>query len=407
MKYQGLVCVAIIMMLVDCSGNESGPPQSTAASVVISPDGLTLPVGLFGDLHAVARDSDQAVITGVTFHWSTINSTIATIDANGTVRGRAVGQTLAIATAEELADTVVVLVVDGLTLAVLPADTTIGLLETAPYTVIAIDGAGDTVPPPPVVWSSSDQSVGTIDTDGVASAVGVGNTNIVATAGLIASPPAILRVATETGPCNGIGTATGFEGSIAWGFKAVDLETDGGFLITADDNGNLHAALTVLSITPFLASWSGTLNGASSASATQKKVDGTNVSTYTSTSGVILPQPVIGLPKMTLIVDLQQCTYRVYSGASVATLLTDEQGNQTNSVDIIATVQFAGTVPADWRTAGIVHVNGPLGGHSTAYGALHPEENDLMPLGFAAELFTSADASVGEASGGFQMTEVP
>jgi hypothetical protein len=376
--------------------------------VTISPEELTVPVLLSDQLHAVARDADQAVLSGAHFTWSTVSPAIATISADGLVTGRTVGQTLAIAKAGDVADTVVVLVVDQLTLAVLPADTTIGLTETATYTVVATDGAGDTVPPPPVIWSSSDHAVATIDTDGVATAVGLGETNIVATAGLIASPPAVLRVAAETGPCYDIASAAGFHGSIAYGFKVVDEPTDGGFFITADDNGNLQADMTPLTITATQASWSGALNGSSSAGVTQKKTDGgTSISTYTTTTGIILPQPVIGLPKLTLLVDLQQCTYRVYSGASVATLLTDEFGNKINSVDIVATIQFAGAVPADWRTAGIVHGNGPLGGHSTAWGALHPEENDLMPLGFAAELFTATDASVGEASGGFQLTYVP
>lgn len=408
MKYRGLLGAVMIFLLVDCSGDNTSPPPPSVASVTISPDGITIPVLQTGQLDAVARDANHDVIAGATIHWSTLNPTIATINSSGLVSAKAVGQTLAIATAADLADTVDVLVVDQLNLEVLPADTTIGLLETAAYTVIATTGAGDTVPPPPVVWSSSDHSVGTIDTDGVATAIGVGNTNIVATAGLTASPPAILRVSAEAGPCYGIASAAGFHGSIAYGFKTVDLETDGGFFITSDDNGNLQADLTPLLIAPTQASWSGALTASSSAGVTQRKTDGaTNISYYNSTTGDILPQPVIGLPKLTLIVDLQSCGYRVYSGASVATVLIDQFGNHIDAVDIVATIQFAGTVPADWRTAGIAHLNGTLGGHSTAWGGLHLDQNALMPLGFAAELFTATDASVGEASGGFLLTYTP
>jgi hypothetical protein len=399
------------MILAACSG-DTGPAPPSVASVVISPDGLTLTVGGFGQLNAVAVDADQAVVSGVSITWSTANPAIASVAGPGTVTGHAVGQTLAIATAGDKADTVLVVVVDQLVLAVQPADTAINVLETAAFTVVATDGAGDTVPPPPVTWSSSNQSVATIDTAGLATGIGVGFTNIVATAGLISSTPGVLQVNAAVAQCYGIASAAKFEGTVNYGFKVVDHPTagGGGFFITADDNGHLHAVMTLQSSTPFSALWSAEVDGSSNASVTQKKTDGgSNVSTYTSTSGIILPQPVNGLPKLSLIVDMQQCTYRVVTGASVATVLTDELGHQTNSVDIISLIQFAGAVPADWRTSGIAHANGTLGGHSVVWSGFHLDADGLMPLGFAVQLFdqTGSEPPVGEASGGFQLTYLP
>lgn len=299
---------------------------------------------------------------------------------------------------------------DELVLTVLPPDTTINVLTTATYTVVATQG-GDTVAAPSVVWTSSDTGIATIDVDGVATGKAAGFTNIRATAGTVASAPALLEVTAGSTTCFGIATANGFAGDVAWGFKAVDQETrDGGFFITADDNGNVHAAMPLQSPGPFLALWSGELNSASSASVTQKRTDGgTNESHYTSTSGVILPQPVIGMPKLSLIVDLQQCTYRVVTSASVATILTDEFGNQINSVDIIAQIQFAGQVPADWRQNGIGQANGTMGGHSIVWSGFNFNSSGLMPLGFAVQLFEGTDTEppAGEASGGFHLTYVP
>jgi hypothetical protein len=66
-------------------------------------------------------------------------------------------------------------------------------------------------------------------------------------------------------------------------------------------------------------------------------------------------------------------------------------------------------VPQDWRTTGIAHANGPLGGHSVVWSGFHLDADALMPLGFAAQLFdgTGSEPPVGEASGGFQLVYLP
>lgn len=402
--------IAAMLLLASC-GDDSGPVPETGGSVEISPDGITLLVGLSGQLGAMVTDANGDIVLGSTLSWSIESPSIATIVSDGTVTGEAVGVTQAIVSVGDLADTAIVYVVDQLSLEVEPADTAINVLETATYTVVATNSAGDPVPPPPVTWSSSNTSVATIDGSGVATGKGVGFTDIVATAGLVSSAPAVLQVNASAGQCYGIASAAGFQGNIAYGFKAVDQPTEGGSFVTADDNGSLHATMTQVNNGPFLAAWVGEVSGSSSASVTQKKTDGgTSVSTYTSTSGVMMPQPALGgLPKITLLVDLQQCTYRVVSGASLATLLTDQFGNQVASVDIVATIQFAGAVPQDWRNTGIGRSNGTMGGHSTVWGGLHQEADALMPLGFAVELFNQGDPEppAGEASGGFHLEYLP
>jgi hypothetical protein len=299
---------------------------------------------------------------------------------------------------------------DELVLTVLPADTIIPIFGTAEYTVVATNRAGDTVPTPSVVWTSSDSGVAGITQDGLADGRTAGTTNIVATAGAVSSEPAQLQVSASAAPCFGITAATKFTGSVQWGYIAVDAETDGGFFITADDNGNVSAEMTSQGNGPFLFMWTGPLGGASSASVTQKKTDGVGgQSTYTSISGVIQPQPApSGLPKLTLIVDASTCQYSLTTGASLSTLLTDFFGNQINSIDITAFIQFAGTVPADWRTNGLAKANGVIMANSVAYAGLHREEDVLAPLGFVPELFNApAPGSVGQASGGFAVTYSP
>lgn len=93
----------------------------------------------------------------------------------------------------------------------------------------------------------------------------------------------------------------------------------------------------------------------------------------------------------------------------MATLLTDEFGNQVNSVDIIAQIQFAGPVPPDRQVDGVGQANGTMGGHSVPWSALNPDAGALMPLGFAVQLFEGSptEPPAGEASGGFHLTYSP
>lgn len=291
-----------------------------------------------------------------------------------------------------------------LVLHVLPADTTIPVLGTVAYRLVATDAAGDTVPAPAVLWTARDSGVAGIAQDGTAVGRSPGVTTIYATAQSGETDSARLTVATSVGPCYGITTARKFTGSVQWGFKAVDQEAPSGFFITADDNGNVNADLTVQGTGPSVYLWSGTLSGSSSASVTQKITDHASyTATYTSTSGVMQPQPGgLGLPKLSLIVDAQRCTWRVVTGASLATLRT-EFGTQTNSIDIVAMIQFAGVVPPDWRTAGLGHVNGTLMANSVAYAGLHPDDDVLSPLGFATEFFNGPSTAALQSSGGFHL----
>lgn len=294
-------------------------------------------------------------------------------------------------------------------LLILPPDTTIPVFGAAAYEAWSVSASGDTLPASSVTWSSSDTAIAAIDSTGLAVGKSPGTTHITVTDGTLTSDPATLRVAAGIGPCYGIATQPTFEGAMAWGYLAIDLPTEGGYLISADDNGSLHATMTQMAPSPFLVAWTGEAGG--SASATQKKKDenGNTLETYNSTTGILLPQPVNGMPGMTLLVDLQQCTWRLVSAASVATVTKDQFGNLINSVDIIAQIQFAGVVPPDWRTAGLGRANGLMPAHSVFWNGTHMNGDALAPLGFAAQLFQGApdEPAVGQASGGFTVTAAP
>ena len=79
------------LMMAGCGGNVGGgtagpPPTSGFSSIAIEPDTLTLSaVGEARDLEAVARTSGGGVVPGISFTWSSSNSSVATVDGEGVV----------------------------------------------------------------------------------------------------------------------------------------------------------------------------------------------------------------------------------------------------------------------------------------------------------------------------------
>lgn len=301
---------------------------------------------------------------------------------------------------------------DGVSrLRVLPADTTIPVFGTVAYHLVEINQNGDTVPGPAAVWLAEDSSVAGIAQDGTAGGRAPGFTRILAATSTGDTAAANLLVIaggvdTTGNACYGIGKAKKFSGSVQWGFKAVDQLGESGFLVTADDNGNVNAEMPVVAPGPSVYVWAGPLSASSTASLFQRRTDqGTVVGTYTSTTGTVLPlPPPTGLPLLSLGVNLQTCTYFVLTGASVQTVRT-ENGSQTFAVEMIAEIQFAGTIPSDWKISGIHRTNGVMMANTLVYMATHPNEDVLGPLGYAPDLFGPTPASV-QSSGGFSITFV-
>jgi DNA/RNA endonuclease G (NUC1) len=92
-----------------CDGD---PEPIVAASVVISPNGGTIPVGGTLNLDASAFDASSAAIAGEVIRWSSLDAGIATVDATGLVSGAAEGvaRIVATATSAPVADTALVTV---------------------------------------------------------------------------------------------------------------------------------------------------------------------------------------------------------------------------------------------------------------------------------------------------------
>jgi DNA/RNA endonuclease G (NUC1) len=93
-----------------CDGGD--PEPVIAASVVITPDGGTVPVGGTLNLDATAFDASSAAIPGEVITWTSLDVGIATVDATGLTTGVAEGVARIVATASSasVADTALVTV---------------------------------------------------------------------------------------------------------------------------------------------------------------------------------------------------------------------------------------------------------------------------------------------------------
>ena len=86
------VLAAIVILAGDaCSyrSGTTGPPPSEVASVVVTAPAMnpTVGVGQTMQFTATPRDANGSAITGLAVVWNSSDQTIATVDANGLVRG--------------------------------------------------------------------------------------------------------------------------------------------------------------------------------------------------------------------------------------------------------------------------------------------------------------------------------
>ncbi|HEX6927566.1 MAG TPA: Ig-like domain-containing protein [Longimicrobiaceae bacterium] len=153
-------------------------PRSVA-SVEITPASLSLEVGDSTQLEATALDDNGSELPGRAVEWSTSDEAIATVSTRGLVRGVASGEATITATSEGRSGTASITVAPRpvATVAVRPSADTLFVGESASFTAETRAANGDLLTGRPVEWSSSDESVATVD-DGVVTALSAGTTTI-------------------------------------------------------------------------------------------------------------------------------------------------------------------------------------------------------------------------------------
>jgi len=169
------------------------------SSIVITPANPTVPVNTAQQLTATGNYSDgsSADITGLVT-WSSNSNSIAVVSTSGLLTGMAAGTIGISATLGTLSGTtqVTVSAPTVASIAVTPVGLTLGIGINQQYVATATYSDGSSADlTNGVTWSSSDTTMATIDSSGLATTVAAGQVTITATAGALSDQSTLTIVA--------------------------------------------------------------------------------------------------------------------------------------------------------------------------------------------------------------------
>ncbi len=156
-----------------------------AASVKIEPQTLALKVGGGDTLTATVLDADDAELSGRPVTWSSDTPSVAVVDDSGQVTAIGIGEATITATSGDAKGTagVTVSAADAASVELTP--TSVKLVEGDQFTLTALvrDTNQQLTDALPITWTSSDDTIATVDANGVVSAVKTGSATITASVG--------------------------------------------------------------------------------------------------------------------------------------------------------------------------------------------------------------------------------
>ena len=187
------VPVLALALIVACGGADDGPTEPTeppeppvATTLNISPASVDL--SSFGEtlqLTATVLDQNGQPIASAPVSWAIDDNSVATVDAGGLVTAVQNGSATVSATSASASGTASVTVAQRLaSIDVSPAaDTLFAVGDSLQLTAEPFDANGNPVQDATITWSSEDDAVATVDSNGLVTAAGNGTANITAAAG--------------------------------------------------------------------------------------------------------------------------------------------------------------------------------------------------------------------------------
>jgi len=179
-----LPSLAVLAALLSCGGSSTGPGGGNVASVALTPSTATVSIGATTPFQATPKDASGKPVAGVNVFWNSEHTDIATVNSSGVVTGVALGTTHIAASAGGASATATVTVTDQpvASVTVKPTSSSIRVGQTVTLTGTAYDAAGDVLSGRTIAWTSSDESIATVDVSGVVTGVGPGGAVITGTA---------------------------------------------------------------------------------------------------------------------------------------------------------------------------------------------------------------------------------
>ena len=174
-----------LVVAAGCGGGDGGtaPPPPSVATVAVSLAASTLAPGQTTTASASPRDASGNAISGKTPSWSTSNTAVASVDANGGVTAVAPGTADIIAAVDGRTGqaTLTVTPPPVATVTVTLGAGAISVGQTTQAAAVLRDAAGATLTGRTVTWSTSAPGVATVSLGGLVSGVSAGTATITAT----------------------------------------------------------------------------------------------------------------------------------------------------------------------------------------------------------------------------------
>jgi uncharacterized protein YjdB len=161
----------------------TGSPTTSVAAVAVTPPSATLAVGEARTFVATPRAADGSTITGRTVTWSSASPGIATVSANGVVTGVGSGTTQILAQVDGITGTSTVTVqrIPVSAVQVTPPSASVPTGSTTQLAATPRDAGGNALAGRTVTWSSDNNAVATVTSDGRVLGVAPGTTTVRAT----------------------------------------------------------------------------------------------------------------------------------------------------------------------------------------------------------------------------------
>jgi Bacterial surface proteins containing Ig-like domains len=169
---------------LSCGGSsDTSPTGDPVAAVVVNPPSLTIAVGAQQPLQVQVQDAAGNLIADATVVWSVKDPTVASVSSSGVVTALAVGTTQIAANSNGKSGiaTITVNKIPVASVVVRPTHVDAIAGSKTPLTGVAYDAAQNALAGRAISWTSSNQSVATVDANGMVTAVAAGSATITGT----------------------------------------------------------------------------------------------------------------------------------------------------------------------------------------------------------------------------------
>lgn len=196
-----LFLILIAAVFIGCVGTDliEEPALLIPARIAIMPAGSAVEIGRTTSFQATYYDSLGNAVPAIMFQWTSSDTAVASIDTDGQVFGKRAGQTMISANARGVASTAAMLTVVAdpnqvAQVIVSPDSGKISAGATLQFNAVARNLLGDALSGKTFSWRSSDATIASINSLGLATAIKPGEVNIIATTDGIDSPASRLTV---------------------------------------------------------------------------------------------------------------------------------------------------------------------------------------------------------------------